>query len=99
MDEYKVNVEANKCLRCGHVWLGRGKYTPVFCSKCKSPYWNRQNQAALADFVPADKLDIEATKNIHKCLRCGHTWEAKKPGRPNACAKCRNTYWDKPRGV
>lgn len=38
----KVQVEANKCERCGHVWMPRNnKEVPRVCPKCKSPYWNR----------------------------------------------------------
>ena len=33
----------------------------------------------------------------YRCLRCGHEWIARKPGRPASCAKCRNPRWDEPR--
>jgi hypothetical protein len=33
----KIQVEANQCDRCGHIWLSEN---PVRCAKCKSPYWN-----------------------------------------------------------
>ncbi|MBI2909436.1 MAG: hypothetical protein HYX92_17460 [Chloroflexi bacterium] len=37
----KIEVEAFKCERCGHVWTPRGKGAePRVCPKCKSPYWN-----------------------------------------------------------
>lgn len=37
----KVQVEANKCERCDHVWLPRNNTDePKVCPSCKSPYWN-----------------------------------------------------------
>jgi len=33
-----------KCLRCNHEWIPRKDETPVVCSKCKSPYWNKAKQ-------------------------------------------------------
>ena len=30
-----------------------------------------------------------------KCLRCGHKWWPRKPGRPQTCPKCRSPYWFK----
>lgn len=38
----KVQVEAYKCERCGHIWLPRNtEQEPRVCPSCKSPYWNR----------------------------------------------------------
>lgn len=34
---------------------------------------------------------------LHKCLRCGYEWLSRKE-HPKVCARCRNPYWDKPRG-
>lgn len=36
---HRVFVPANRCLRCGHVWLSRKENT-IACAKCKSPYWH-----------------------------------------------------------
>jgi predicted Zn-ribbon and HTH transcriptional regulator len=33
-------VKLNKCLRCGHEWVPRGK--ALACPKCKSYQWNKQ---------------------------------------------------------
>ena len=32
-----------------------------------------------------------------KCLRCGHTWYKRTPGKPVLCPSCKSKYWDKPR--
>lgn len=41
----KVQIEACKCNQCGYVWLpNEDNPDPVSCSKCKSPYWNRQKK-------------------------------------------------------
>ena len=31
----------NECTRCGNVWVSR-KDNPKQCSRCKSPYWNKE---------------------------------------------------------
>jgi len=31
---------------------------------------------------------------ILKCLRCGHQWIRRIPGRPKKCAACDSPYWD-----
>ncbi len=31
------------------------------------------------------------------CLRCGHTWWPRTPGRPGVCPQCKNREWDKPK--
>lgn len=48
----KVTVDANKCERCGHVWLPRNaEQEPKVCPSCKSPYWNRpRRNEKKADF-------------------------------------------------
>lgn len=35
----------------------------------------------------------------YTCLRCGHTWWPRKPGRPRVCPTCKNPWWDKPKPV
>jgi predicted Zn-ribbon and HTH transcriptional regulator len=38
----KVQVDAWKCERCGHVWMPREvDMAPRVCPRCKSPYWDR----------------------------------------------------------
>jgi hypothetical protein len=32
------------------------------------------------------------------CLRCGHSWVKRVPGRPVRCPKCKQPYWDLPAG-
>lgn len=34
----RIQVEANQCDVCGHIWLSTN---PLRCAKCKSPYWDR----------------------------------------------------------
>ena len=41
MAEFKLEVTAYKCNRCGHQWIPREKKKPTICPKCKSPYWNK----------------------------------------------------------
>ena len=38
----KVPIDAWHCNVCGNNWLGRTKEKPLRCSKCKSPYWDRE---------------------------------------------------------
>lgn len=40
----EVIIKAFKCGRCGHIWLPRKDCIPVCCSKCKSPYWNKERK-------------------------------------------------------
>ena len=35
---------------------------------------------------------------LHVCLRCDYKWDSHKE-RPEVCPKCKNKYWDIPRGV
>lgn len=53
--EIKINVNAFKCLRCGHKWIPRvsleeleGKLKveskPRICPSCKTPYWDRKRK-------------------------------------------------------
>jgi len=40
----KTTVEANKCNKCGKIWVKRKdnpNEEPVVCPKCKSAYWNK----------------------------------------------------------
>lgn len=32
-----------------------------------------------------------------ECNRCSHVWIARKPGKPQRCAKCKDVNWDRPR--
>jgi len=29
----------------------------------------------------------------NKCLRCGHEWYQRTPGRPVLCPNCKSKYW------
>lgn len=49
----KINVNAYKCLRCGHEWIPRVeleqlkselKEKPRICPKCKSAYWDLEKK-------------------------------------------------------
>lgn len=33
------------------------------------------------------------------CLRCGHAWVPRRPGRPGVCPKCKSAVWDQVRRV
>ena len=44
-----INVKAFKCNACGWLWISRkyledGKTKPIACAKCKSAYWDREQQ-------------------------------------------------------
>lgn len=41
MAEEDITVKKCTCERCGHIWITRGKESPVVCPKCKSAYWNK----------------------------------------------------------
>ena len=40
-----------ECKRCGHIWVSNGiklkKDKPIYCPKCKSPYWNKKRQQKI----------------------------------------------------
>ena len=40
-----VRMQEHRCLRCGHVWIGRttAGILPLTCAgkKCRSPLWNK----------------------------------------------------------
>lgn len=49
----KKEVNAFKCLRCGHEWIPRVsmdelesevKNIPIICPKCKSAYWKTERK-------------------------------------------------------
>ena len=42
-------------------------------------------------------MPVEVVVPKLTCLRCGHQWYPRKPGRPTTCAGCRSPYWDVPR--
>lgn len=35
-------VRMLRCTRCGYEWFPRGRGMPRVCSKCHSPYWNKE---------------------------------------------------------
>lgn len=35
-------VDILKCLRCNHEWIPRSSTPPYVCSRCRSPYWNKE---------------------------------------------------------
>lgn len=43
----------------------------------------------LTNAIPMDKVN---------CLRCGHSWRPRNPGRPTLCPECGNAKWDHPKG-
>ena len=52
----KVQVDGFQCTRCGHVWVPRDiSDPPAVCPKCKSPYWDRPRQNAIASEVVSQK--------------------------------------------
>lgn len=57
MEKYQIKKEVNafKCLRCGHEWIPRVSLTelegklkpenkPRICPKCKNVYWDRERK-------------------------------------------------------
>ncbi len=36
----------------------------------------------------------ECKRNRKDGSKCGHIWKTRTPGKPNACAKCKQTCWD-----
>lgn len=32
----------HNCKRCNHTWIPRSDNKPRVCSKCKSPYWDKE---------------------------------------------------------
>ena len=47
----RVKVWANKCERCGYVWLPRTGSKPKVCpnKRCKSLYWDRPRLRSIAE--------------------------------------------------
>jgi len=43
---------------------------------------------SLTNAIPMDKVN---------CLRCGHSWRPRNPGRPTLCPECGNAKWDQPK--
>ena len=43
----KIQISANQCERCKHIWKSRdANKEPKVCPKCKSPYWNTPKRAS-----------------------------------------------------
>ncbi len=59
--------------------------------------------AAGGDPVAAARVAAEAASLYPpaeaRCLRCGHRWTPDSPGRPRACARCRDRHWDRAPGT
>lgn len=55
--------------------------------------------APVAPVASVASVSAQAADSLprRECLRCGHTWKARKAEKPLACAKCHNPYWDTPR--
>ena len=51
------------CKRCGYRWLPRSSKLPRHCSKCNSPYWNKDYQRDVAE---RDMQDIMEDVGIYK---------------------------------
>lgn len=34
----------------------------------------------------------------YKCHRCGHIWFPRTKRTPKQCSRCKNIYWNKPKG-
>lgn len=50
-----VDVPANQCNQCGHIWLPRGDEPPALCPKCKSRRWDRAPRAVKTAALLAEK--------------------------------------------
>ncbi len=46
MPETTITKTGYRCIRCGWEWLPRREAVPTIGPKCKSPYWNREREAA-----------------------------------------------------
>lgn len=38
----EIVIKKKTCKRCEHEWIPRQEREPVFCPKCRSPYWNME---------------------------------------------------------
>ena len=38
----QIKIPYLKCKRCEHQWIPRSSSYPKVCSKCNSPYWNKE---------------------------------------------------------
>ena len=47
MKKNKIDALQLVCLRCGHKWLKRKLEDPMFCPKCRSPYWNKPRKKII----------------------------------------------------
>lgn len=56
-----IQVEANQCDVCGHVWLAP---KPTRCAKCKSRQWNVAN-TAHKEASPTTRVEA-TTHTVHK---------------------------------
>lgn len=53
----KTEVLELTCERCGHIWRSTKCVPPVRCSKCRTPYWNKEKQKK------GDKNDSKTTNS------------------------------------
>ena len=58
-----INDNILSCIRCNHSWRMRGKNSPKYCPRCKSPYWNKPRKRISAQYVQELKEFILVTNN------------------------------------
>ena len=46
-----MEEKINRCVKCGHKWVQRGKKKPKVCSCCKSPNWNKISNDDLVSMI------------------------------------------------
>lgn len=61
-----------------------------FCPYCEKWVKGRRKEANVC-------IRCEETANMHRCIRCGHTWWPRKNTLPNTCPRCKSPYWNKER--
>ncbi len=93
-----IDVKANRCKKCGHVWLHRSQrelgQTRV-CPKCKSYSWSKPG------VKPRRKRSDNLSSFSISCAKCGYQWISKKlkegKGAPKECPKCKTYQVQPPR--